>query len=119
MTNIKSNLVRKKIGEKHHRGFEFEPNQKLIYKIVTTSEYKTNGEELILVKQTPHCKLTLDSDTTNYIIIKALTKVTIITNKNYIDEFYNEMVIDKGACVELYNLEGSWYILSSDGLKLS
>ncbi len=35
-----------------------------------------------------------------------------------IDEQYEEMFIDKGACVELFKVEGNWYVISSDGLKL-
>ena len=31
---------------------------------------------------------------------------------------YDEIFIDKGACVEFKFASGNWYILSSDGLKL-
>jgi hypothetical protein len=31
----------------------------------------------------------------------------------------NEINIEKGACVELYYAFGSWFIVSSDGLKQS
>ena len=34
------------------------------------------------------------------------------------DDEFDEIIIDKGACVEFYNIENGWYILSSDGLKL-
>lgn len=119
MSNIKSNLVRKKIGEKHHRGFEIQSEEKPLYKIVTTSEYTSNGEELILVKDVVQSKITLDSNTTSHIIIKAMTKVYIVPSQNFIDEYYKEILIDKGACVEFYLLEDNWYIVSSDGLKLN
>jgi hypothetical protein len=36
-----------------------------------------------------------------------------------IDEEYGEIFIDKGACVEFLQIEGAWYIVSSDGLKLN
>jgi hypothetical protein len=35
-----------------------------------------------------------------------------------IDEDWDEIHIGKGACVELQNIQGLWYVLSSDGLKL-
>jgi hypothetical protein len=60
----------------------------------------------------------LDSTTTTYIKIKALTNVIIIPFIGKIDEEYDEILINKGACVEFYNVEGNWYILSSDGIKL-
>jgi len=51
-------------------------------------------------------------------------KIKIITDSTYtksstIDEFYDEVVIERGACVELEFVENTWYILSSDGLKLN
>ena len=36
-----------------------------------------------------------------------------------IDDEYDEILIDKGACVEFAYCAGGWYILSSDGLKQS
>ena len=117
--SIKSNLVRKKIGDKQFRGLEISSGDKPLYKIVTTPEYTTNGEEMILVKDISSSKLTLDSNTTTHIIVKAMTKVFISPSQNYIDEYYKEIVIDKGACVEFYLLEENWYIVSSDGLKLN
>jgi hypothetical protein len=60
----------------------------------------------------------LDSNTTEHIIIKALTKVFIRPSSGKIDEYYDEIFIDWGACVEFYMLENNWYIVSSDGLKL-
>ena len=87
-------------------------------KIITSDEYQTNGEVLIVVKDVETCNLKLDSNTTEHIIIKALTKVFIRPSSGKIDEFYDEIFIDWGACVEFYLLENNWYIVSSDGLKL-
>ena len=87
-------------------------------KIITSNEYQTNGEVLIVVKDVETCNLKLDSNTTEHIIIKALTKVFIRPSSGKIDEFYDEIFIDWGACVEFYLLENNWYIVSSDGLKL-
>jgi len=87
-------------------------------KIITINEYQTNGEVLIVVKDIESSNITLDSNTTEHIIIKALTKVFIRPSSGKIDEYYDEIFIDWGACVEFYLLEDNWYIVSSDGLKL-
>ena len=50
-------------------------------------------------------------------VIKALTTVLIKPDRNKIDEEYDEVEINKGACVEFFFMGGNWYILSSDGLK--
>lgn len=87
-------------------------------KIITESDYKTNGEILLVIKDVESCNIILDSNTTEHIIIKALTKVFIRPSSGKIDEYYDEIFIDWGACVEFYMLEDNWYIVSSDGLKL-
>jgi len=116
MSNLKSVLNRKKVGEKNFGKLmgKFEQEKK----IIRESTYKSNGEILIVVKDIPKCDLILDSETSEHIIIKALTKVIIKPSKNRIDENYDEIEINNGACVELYLLEDNWYIVSSDGLKL-
>jgi hypothetical protein len=113
---LKSHLNKKQIGDKHY----FEPHLKEINskRIVKTSRYTTNGESLILVKDIDECRIILDDTTTEHIIIKTLTKVYITPSRNKIDETYDEIFIDRGACVEFYLLEDNWYIVSSDGLKL-
>lgn len=87
--------------------------------IVVSSEpfYDTNGESFLILRDIESCKIKLNSSTTDHITIKALTKVLIIPDINKIDEEYDEIMIDKGACVEFYFGFGSWYIVSSDGLK--
>lgn len=87
-------------------------------KFVETPEYRTKGESIIIVRNTPTSKIVLDSTTNTYIKIKALTNVVIIPLIGRIDEEYDEILINKGACVEFFNIMGNWYILSSDGLKL-
>jgi len=89
-----------------------------IVKFIESSEYRTFGETLLIVRNTQSTKIVLDSSTTTYIKIKALTNVIIIPFIGKIDEEYDEILINKGACVEFFNTEGNWYILSSDGLKL-
>ena len=52
-----------------------------------------------------------------YQLISASFNYTL-KNKNT-DEEYDELFIDKGACVEFRFCAGVWYIISSDGLKMS
>ena len=86
--------------------------------IVTIPEYRTSGEEFILVKGVPNSKIILDQSNTEHIVIKALTKVLIVPFMGLIDEQYDEILVDRGAAVEFFRVDGNWYILSSDGLKL-
>ena len=92
-----------------------ETHQK-IKKVISVSEYTTNGEFLLVVKNVDECLLTLDSQTTEHIVVKALTKV-IVRAKNLIDDYYHELAMDKGSSVELCIVEGIYYIIASDGLK--
>jgi len=123
---IRKNFGRKQISDKTFIGDKDSQTLqavKLIQnnslrRVVTESEYVTNGEEFILVKDIIQSKITLNSNTTEYIVIKALTKVIIVPIENKIDEYYDEILIDKGACVEFLLMNNVWYIISSDGLKL-
>ena len=109
------NLINKRtIGHKYY----VSNNDGELIKFVETSDYRTTGESIIIVRNTPASKIVLDSTTTTYIKIKALTNVIIIPFIGKIDEEYDEILINKGACVEFYNVDSNWYILSSDGLKL-
>ena len=127
MNTITQRLTRKTINEKRFLGnssIEIEetkiekPKTPPMKKIINDLEYKTNGEILIVIKDVEVCNLTLDSNTTDHIIIKAFTKVYIRPSFGKIDEYYDEILIDLGACVEFYLLDNNWYIVSSDGLKL-
>jgi hypothetical protein len=86
--------------------------------IITDEYYKTNGELLIIVKDVSSCKIELDSTTTDKIKIKTLTNCTILPDIGRIDEDWDEISVGRGACVELQHIGGTWYILSSDGVKL-
>jgi len=125
MTTVTQRLTRKTINDRRFLGntlIEIENTEETeilpMKKIITESDYRTNGEILIVVKDIESCNITLDSNTTEHIIIKALTKVFIRPSSGKIDEYYDEIFIDWGACVEFYMLENNWYIVSSDGLKL-
>ena len=104
------------------------PSQRIINgKIITTSEtavvsepfYETHGEACIVIRGVNSSKVRLDSLSTDHTEIKAMTKVLIIPDMGKIDEEYDEILIDKGACVEFRFCAGTWYIISSDGLKQS
>ena len=87
--------------------------------LVSEREYQTNGEECIIVRGVSESVVTLNSKTTDHIVVKAMTMITIKPDIGKIDEDYDEFVMDRYACVEFRFCGGSWYILSSDGLKNS
>lgn len=86
--------------------------------IIDTEFYSTNGELLLIVRDVDYCRIKLDSTTTDRIKIKTLTNCKIIPDVGRIDDDWDEISIGRGACVELQNVRGVWYILSSDGLKM-
>lgn len=87
--------------------------------VVSEKEYSTQGEACVIVRAVPHCKVTLNSLTTDHIVVKTLVDMTIIPDVGRIDEDFDEIVMGNGACVEFRFVGGNWYILSSDGLKQS
>jgi hypothetical protein len=87
--------------------------------VVSEKEYRTNGEECIIVRGVLESTIVLDSKTTDHVVVKAMTKITIKPDVGKIDEDYDEIVADKYACIEFRFCTGNWYILSSDGLKQS
>ena len=105
------------------------PSQRLVNgKVLFTSEvsvvtgekfYQTNGEECIIVRGSDSVTIKLDSISTDHVVIKAITHLTIIPVMGKIDEEFDEITCDKGACIEFRFCNGNWYILSSDGLKQS
>ena len=86
--------------------------------IVSDPQFRTRGEEYVVIKQVDNCKITLDHATTDKVKIKALTKILILPSTGRIDEEFDEIMLDKGACVEFVFISGNWYIMSSDGIKL-
>jgi hypothetical protein len=86
--------------------------------VINSKNYITNGESLIVVKDVDFCKIILNPNTTEYIVIKAMTKVSISHQGKKIDETYDEIVMDKGSSVEFCLVENVYYIIASDGLKL-
>ena len=86
--------------------------------VVTNNQYSTNGESAIVIKEIDICNLFLDSKSTDHVVIKSLTKVNVSAD-SLIDEEFDIIELDKGACVEFRKIGDYWYILSSDGLKNS
>jgi hypothetical protein len=91
------------------------------YKIVTSSRYTVVDEDVILVKKTKSCQITLPLNFTEgkKINIKSFTSTLVIPEKGLIDEDWEELALEDGSSVQFILIEGSWYILSSDGLKMS
>jgi len=86
--------------------------------VVSNPTYKTDGEYVVVVKDVDYCKLTLDSKTTDHVVVKSLTDVLVIAD-SLIDEQFDEVELTDGSCVEFKKIGEYWYILSSDGLKNS
>ena len=87
--------------------------------IVSEREYRTNGEECIIVRNVQESTIILDSKTTDHVVVKSMSKITIKQDVGRIDEDYDEIIADRYACIEFRFCTGNWYILSSDGLKNS
>jgi hypothetical protein len=87
--------------------------------VVSESTYKTNGENCIIVRGVAQSVVILDSTNTDHVVVKSMTNLTILPDVGLIDEEYDEVVVDKFACIEFRFVVGNWYILSSDGLKQS
>lgn len=87
-------------------------------KVVSQPSYTITEENLILVKNVDNSVITINENSIDYITIKSLTNVTIKPTDSKIDEYYDELSIGKGACVELQRIQNGWYIISSDGIKL-
>ena len=90
------------------------------YKIITSSSYVAVDEDVILVKKTKSCQITLPLNFTEgkKINIKSFTSTLIVPEKGLIDEDWEELALENGSSVQLILIEGSWFILSSDGLKM-
>jgi len=89
------------------------------YKIINESAYTTNYETILIVKDVDYSEVTLNSSIVKKITIKSLTKTLIKSDIGSIDEEWDELLLEKGACVQFHFVNGNWYILSSDGLKMS
>jgi len=87
------------------------------HKIINEPIYTTNNETILIVKDVEYSEVTLNSAIVKKITVKSLTKTLIKSDIGSIDEEWDELLLEKGACVHFQFVEGNWYILSSDGLK--
>jgi hypothetical protein len=90
-----------------------------VHKIISESVYTTTDETFLIVKNVENSEVTLNSKTTSKITIKSLTSVVVKSDVGHIDEEWDELLLEKGACVKFKFVGGNWYIVSSDGLKMS
>ena len=60
--------------------------------LISESEYTSNGEGLIIIKDVPFCKLKLNHAATDHVRVKSLTNTLIIPDIGLFDEIYDELV---------------------------
>jgi len=117
LSNMKNTGIhRKTIGQKIRYGGNVVDS---VIKVVTEQNYRTGSENIILVKSVDNCEIILDPTNINHLIIKSLTNTLLKPSVGEIDEYYNELLMEKGSCVELLFIDSFWYIISSDGLKFN
>ena len=88
-------------------------------KIISEETYKIGNETLLIIRDVETSEVTLNSEINNKVTIKSLTSVIVKSDIGTIDEEWDELLLERGACVQFQFVEGNWYILSSDGLKMS
>lgn len=97
-------------------GFKIETSE---VAIVSEPSYTIQGEACVVVRGIQESILYLNSKKSDHVVVKSMTKLVVIPDLGLIDEEFNEVELDKFACVEFRFVRGNWYILSSDGLKQS
>jgi hypothetical protein len=90
-----------------------------VHKIISESVYTTNDETFLIVRGVEYSEVTLNSSIVKKITVKSLTQTLIKSDTGSIDEEWDELLLEKGACVQFQFVEGNYYIISSDGLKTS
>jgi hypothetical protein len=90
-----------------------------VHKIISEPVYTTSDETILIVKGVEYSEVTLNSSIVKKITVKSLTQTLIKTDTGSIDEEWDELLLEKGACVQFQFVEGNYYIISSDGLKTS
>lgn len=118
MIKVENLSQRKNVVKYQTHSIKPEPKPS-VNKIVSDETYTTNGELLIIVKNVDKSEISLNSEKNQVITIKSLTSILIKPDLGKIDEEWDELQLDKGACVVLNFVEGNWYVSSSDGLKLN
>lgn len=87
--------------------------------LVSEPSYTIQGEACVVVRGVSDSTLTLNSKTSDHVVVKSMTKLLVVPDVGLIDEEFDEVELDRFACVEFRFVRGNWYILSSDGLKQS
>jgi len=87
--------------------------------LVSEPTYTVQGEACIVVRGISNSVLTLNSKTSDHVVVKSMTKLLVVPDVGLVDEEFDEVELDRFACVEFRFVRGNWYILSSDGLKQS
>jgi hypothetical protein len=80
-------------------------------------EEKFSEEIFIVVRDPENFEIVLDSTKNIFVLVKSLTKTLIKPDVNKIDDEWDELHLEKGACVHLQFVEDTWLITSSDGIK--
>ncbi len=75
--------------------------------LISESNYTTTGEYAIVIKTVEHCDLLLDSKTTDHIVVKALTKVTIRPDKSKIDENIANVYNPSSSTQDTLDMDGN------------
>ena len=78
---------------------------------------KLNKEVLIVVRDSENSEVILNSTEYTHVIVKSLIKTLIKPDVGLIDEDWNELLLERGSCVQFQFVEDSWLILSSDVIK--
>lgn len=87
--------------------------------LVSEPSYTVQGEACIVVRGISESVLTLNSKTSDHVVVKSMTRLLVVPDVGLVDEEFDEVELDRFACVEFRFVRGNWYILSSDGLKQS
>lgn len=86
--------------------------------ILHEKTHKLNKELLIVVRDSENSEIILNSKEYSYTTVKSLIKTIIKPDVGLIDEEWEELLLEKGSCVQFQFVEDVWLILSSDGIKL-
>jgi len=110
----------RRIVVRNNPNFETQAKNEFKYKIVSTSNYSIVDEDFVLIKKVRSCEIILGGKYPEgkKINIKSLTNTIIKPEIGLIDEEWDELLLEEGSSVQFLSLEGHWYILSSDGLKM-
>jgi len=87
--------------------------------LVSEPTYTVSGEACVVVRGVENAQLTLNSKTSDHVVVKSMTRLLVVPDVGLIDEEFDEVELDRFARVEFRFVRNNWYILSSDGLKQS